>query len=435
MPGRAKVYFIGEVHAIPTEEDAEDAVLVGLIPRSSSASQACACGRSVLSSGGHDAETRAVGGISEQPVLQEEKLKDKFEECNRYEPVVFPPVAEADAAGGGERNSRSGSASSLADSGVDNDDALSPSRRSRPATTEEQGRAWDQLQSGDRSNGDKLRCGDPSGVQPSTGGLQTKPKRWADWVSEPESDEETTKDAIRPDEPEDNVQVRPEEPDAGATRTSSVEPSFNGDVDSGPWEASPPSECSAATNTPAISTAVAEPVTSGVQADANADDAHDSQPLQPRKAGRRRRRKAKVAAASAASSSAPGRCDPMAVEAEPTQRTMTDKEAALLMRATLDFADKDDHEQALAAFARLMQSDVRAQLPIEQLYQVEHGRVKNGWQTTLHLPKATVIGGVRGSVQAAHRAALEDSMKHVVMTVHHIAMTVASKLGWSGEPR
>ena len=208
------------------------------------------------------------------------------------------------------------------------------------------------------------------------------------------------------------MDVNDGEDDHDSPAASEIEPSSNGDDDSGPREASP-------------STVVAEPI-SGAQADVNADDARDSQSLTSRTARRRRRRKAKVAEASAASSSASGRCDPLE-DAEPPQRLMKDSDAALLMMAALDFAKKGDHEQALVAFARLMHSDVRAQLPIEQLYQAENVRVKFGWQTILHYPLGEVTGGVRGSVQAAHRAALADSMAHVVKAVHYIATTAARR--------
>ena len=120
--------------------------------------------------------------------------------------------------------------------------------------------------------------------------------------------------------------------------------------------------------------------------------------------------------------------DPTVAEAPPTTSTMIDSAEARLMRTALDFAEKGDHELALVAFHRLMQSDVQAQLPRESLFQAEHVRVKHGWQTTLHLAMGKqVSSGVHGSVSAAHREALAESMEYVIKMVHYIATTAARR--------
>ena len=107
---------------------------------------------------------------------------------------------------------------------------------------------------------------------------------------------------------------------------------------------------------------------------------------------------------------------------------MKDAEAAVLMQAVLDFRKLGDHEKALEAFARLMLPDPRAQLPTEALYQTEHVRAKAGWQTIIHYPLGEATGGVRASLQEAHRAALADTAEPVFKAVYHIATTTARRV-------
>jgi hypothetical protein len=137
-------FFIGDaqavLHALPAEDADDDAELAGAVSRTQ---------RPVKPRGCSGAKELAATGVPEQPELQEETLKDKFEDRDPISPAFSFPVAEADIAGGG----------SLADSGSDHagaDAAPTDARRSRPATTGEHGSACDQLQCGDRSHGDEV---------------------------------------------------------------------------------------------------------------------------------------------------------------------------------------------------------------------------------------------------------------------------------------